>query len=103
MDKACTEAYDFSDKVTDYLTLYAKWEEQILPNPFSDITGHWAYDDILYMYSKGYMQGISADLFAPGETLNRAMLVTILWRMEGEPAHRGDNPFGQQKMASSKE
>ena len=93
VDEACTEPYDFSEKVTDYLTLYAKWEELILPNPFADITGHWAYDDILYMYSKGYMQGVTADSFAPGEPMNRAMLVTILWRMEGEPANRGNNAF----------
>ena len=62
--------------------------------PFKDVpTGHPFYDDIKYVYEKGLMQGASADLFASGATTTRAMIVTILYRMEGEPAVSGTASF----------
>ena len=62
--------------------------------PFKDVpTGHPFYDDIKYVYEKGLMQGVSADLFASGATTTRAMIVTILYRMEGEPAVSGTASF----------
>ena len=39
------------------------------------------------------MQGVSADLFASGATTTRGMIVTILYRMEGEPAVSGTASF----------
>jgi len=55
--------------------------------PFLDIAGHWAETDgsIAFVYERGLMRGISATMFAPNATLTRAMFVTILYRMEGEP------------------
>jgi len=55
--------------------------------PFFDIAGHWAEADgsIAFVYERGLMQGTSATTFAPNATLTRAMFVTILYRMEGEP------------------
>lgn len=46
---------------------------------------HWAYDSISHMVSSGAINGVSADHFAPNANMTRAMLVTVLWRMEGEP------------------
>jgi len=55
--------------------------------PFLDIAGHWAEADgsIAFVYERDLMRGTSATTFAPNATLTRAMLVTILYRMEGEP------------------
>ena len=46
----------------------------------------WYYDAADYVLSNGLMNGIGNDLFAPNDTTTRAMIVTILWRMEGKPA-----------------
>ncbi len=61
---------------------------------FADVQpGDWFYDDVMEMVGKGYMNGVSAQLFDPNGTLTRGMLVTILHRMEGEPAPSGSNGF----------
>ena len=54
-------------------------------NPPHDIQDHWAYDAIRFMLERGYMQGTSDTTFAPNLSLSRAMAVTILHRMAGEP------------------
>ena len=54
--------------------------------PFADApTGYWAYDAILYVYDNGLMAGTSDTTFAPDDTTSRSMIVTILYRLEGEP------------------
>jgi len=45
----------------------------------------WYHDDIHYCIDNGLMNGTGAHTFAPDSTLTRAMLVTVLWRLEGEP------------------
>lgn len=53
--------------------------------PFVDVLKeHWFYNDVLYVYENGLMNGVSDTEFAPNETLTRAMVVTILSRMSGE-------------------
>lgn len=66
-------------------------------NPFTDIDGHWAYDDILAAYEAGLMEGYGDGIFAPEDTLERSMIVTILYRMAGSPAVTGKNPFADVK------
>ncbi len=39
------------------------------------------------------MNGVGENLFAPDDTMTRAMLVTVLWRMEGEPEAESENSF----------
>ena len=57
--------------------------EKVLP--FVDVLKeHWFYEDVLYVYENGLMNGVSDTEFAPNETLTRAMVVTILSRMSGE-------------------
>ena len=54
--------------------------------PFSDVPeSAWYFDEVQYVYENGLMRGVSDDAFAPEATLTRAMLVTILYRMAGEP------------------
>ncbi|MCL2842600.1 MAG: S-layer homology domain-containing protein [Oscillospiraceae bacterium] len=56
------------------------------PPHFIDITGHWAYDAIDFMFQRDLMQGTSTTTFAPNLAFSRAMAVTILYRIAGEPA-----------------
>lgn len=58
---------------------------------FSDVQEtDWFYDDVGYASGKGLMQGTSDTLFAPGNPTTRGMLVTILWRLDGEPVESGN-------------
>lgn len=62
--------------------------------PFTDVNiGDWYYDAVSYVYANGLMDGVSSTTFAPDANMTRAMLVTILWRMEGEPVVNYLLPF----------
>lgn len=61
--------------------------------PFTDIADHWALEAIQYVYEKDLMNGTSDTRFTPNGTLNRAMLATILYRMEGSPIVTAANPY----------
>ena len=53
--------------------------------PFTDVTqADWFYDEVKYVVDNGLMIGVSDTEFAPGANLTRAMLWTILARMDGE-------------------
>ena len=55
-------------------------------HPFIDIADdHPYYTDIAGVYQKSLMNGIEPNVFSPDTPLSRAMLVTMLWRMEGCP------------------
>lgn len=49
----------------------------------------WFYEAVQYVYSHGLMKGTGADTFSPDVTTTRGMIVTILWRLEEEPAVQG--------------
>ena len=54
--------------------------------PFTDVKpGDGAYEGVKYVFENGIMNGTAADKFSPEDGLTRAMLVTILYRMEGSP------------------
>ena len=57
--------------------------------PFLDIRTHWAKSAIESAVAKGLFAGTSPTTFHPDQTMNRAMLVTVLYRMEKEPAAEG--------------
>ena len=62
--------------------------------PFSDVTeSDWFYDAVTYAYENGLMDGVGAGLFAPNSETTRAQLVTILYRLSGQPAPSGDSGF----------
>ncbi|MBQ8524313.1 MAG: S-layer homology domain-containing protein [Clostridia bacterium] len=46
----------------------------------------WSYKDIMYVSEKGLMNGKSEGIFAPAETMTRAMVVTVFYRLAGSPA-----------------
>lgn len=115
------QAYNFGEKVTKNITLYAKWIENKEPadnknkdtendgkdklndadthscpsKEFSDLDINlWYHLDTDYVLSYGLMKGISPKTFVPDGILTRAMLVTLLYRNEGEPAvNNNNNPF----------
>ncbi len=52
--------------------------------PFYDVTARdWYYSAVKYVYEKGLMDGVDVGVFAPNETLTRAMVWTIIARAEG--------------------
>ena len=56
-------------------------------NPFTDVSvDDWYYDEVQYVYENDLMKGTSTTTFSPDVTVNRAMMVTILYRLEGAPA-----------------
>ncbi len=62
--------------------------------PFKDVPADkWYYGSAVYAYTKGLMQGVGDDAFAPEDRVTRAMLVTILHRLEGQPAVTAKNAF----------
>lgn len=69
---------------------FAEVEVLTISLPFTDVTASdWFYDGVAYVVSKGMMKGVSDTAFAPKATTTRGMLVTILYRLEGEPAANG--------------
>ena len=63
--------------------------------PFVDVNEvDWFYNDVNFMWAHSLMNGTSEMLFSPLDTLTRAMVVTVLYRMEGSPdVSELDNPF----------
>ena len=60
--------------------------------PFKDVvSGSWYEDAVRFVYEKGMMTGVSEDTFAPNKETSRGMLVTMLYRLEGEPNITGEN------------
>lgn len=52
---------------------------------FSDVKEtDWFCSDVQYVNEQGLMQGTSDTMFAPDSPTTRGMLVTILWRLDGE-------------------
>lgn len=87
--------YDFSSKVSSNISVYAKWiEVKSYNNPFTDVSiEEWLYEAVKYVNSNGLMNGVTSTEFAPDDNLTRAMLVTILYRADGEPAVNKSIPF----------
>ena len=64
------------------------------PLPFTDVTeGDWFYDAVRCAYETGLMDGVGDNLFAPNSETTRAQLVTILYRLAGQPEPGGDSGF----------
>jgi len=61
-------------------------------NPFGDFEiEDWFYGAVRYVYDNSLMKGVSNDKFNPNGNLNRAMIVTILWRYDGSPQADGSD------------
>ena len=63
----------------------------VLEPVFTDVVeGKWYYDAVMTAYEKELMNGVTANTFEPLTAMNRAMLVTMLSRLEGSPAVEGN-------------
>lgn len=61
---------------------------------FTDVEENvWYHDGIDFMVRNGYMNGVAADTFDVEGSLTRAQLVTILYRIAGEPETSAAIPF----------
>lgn len=108
-DSAFTTLYDFSSKVAGNITLYAKWEklegEEKNENEnentenndnefaFDDVSEDmWYYDAVKYVFLNNLMLGTDKG-FEPMSNMTRAMLVTVLFRMDGGETAINESPF----------
>ena len=111
-DKELTLAYDFEEKVTKDFTLYAKWTEKgpekdtdskedgasTEHNCYSklfddlDIT-KWYHLDTDYVIEKDIFKGVTKSEFDPNGKITRAMMITVLYRADGEPEVTGKVTF----------
>lgn len=69
-----------------YVSVSAVFTGKYTSVPFNDVSyGDWYYDAVQFVYSKGIMDGVDYYKFAPNGTITRGMILTMLWRMAGEP------------------
>lgn len=63
-------------------------------NKFEDVyVSDWYFDAVQYVYENDMMAGTSDITFSPNQTTTRGMIVTILYRLEGEPTVTGTTAF----------
>lgn len=67
------------DLIPSILVLTEETFEDVQPDD-------WYYNYVKYVYDNGLMNGTSNDTFEPDVATSRGMVVTILFRQEGEPA-----------------
>ncbi len=60
----------------------------------------WFYEDVRYTVSAGLFRGTSSTTFSPKNPMSRAMLVTVLYRLEGEPEVNGTSSFTDVKSGT---
>lgn len=85
--------YTFEDVRASHTILvqFAKADVQVL---FDDVhADDWFYDDVQFVYDNDLMNGVGDGKFNPAGTTNRAMIVTVLWRLAGEPSAPGSAGF----------
>ena len=79
-------SYDASQKAvvfeTGHFSVYGVGYKNPAP-AFTDITGHWAADNILFAASRGLLSGTSETTFSPNTGMTRGMFVTALGRLAG--------------------
>ena len=86
-----------SDAVVVTSSRYSQWLAEgkwrcgtggtvVIPLPFTDVPeSAWYYEDVRYVWKNGLFNGVSDTLFKPGDTMERGMVTTLLYRLEGEP------------------
>ena len=97
--KVCAHDYITFTMPAKDIVLTANWKEggsytPVKPslNPFVDVGNEWYTGAVNYAYQHMLFGGMSENTFEPNTPMTRAMLVTVLWRYEGEP-REGENLF----------
>ncbi len=71
---------------SEYVISSVKEEEVKDENPFTDVKeADWFYESVISAYESGLMKGMTETEFAPTLSVTRAMFVTVLHRLAGEP------------------
>ncbi len=84
-DIGAVSEYTFKRVQKDH-TISVIFTETKWDNPFTDVAENdWYYEDVEFVYENDLMIGTSDTKFSPDAIVNRAMIVTILWRLEGSP------------------
>lgn len=79
---------------TAYCSNCGQYLEVTVSRIFADTEPGTYYADALeYCYTNGIINGLKADTFGPFALLDRAQLVTMLYRLAGSPAVEGENSF----------
>lgn len=87
------------DKLTVSTRIEVAFTNGVLP--FTDVReADWFYDDVVYAYENGLFSGTSDTTFSPNASMTRAMLVTVLYRLEGQPTVSGRSGFSDVKLNS---
>ena len=85
--------YTFSNVAANH-TISASFVHNCLAKQFKDVDiTKWYHEGIDFVLLEGLFQGTSDTTFAPDSTMTRAMLVTVLYRLEGQPATTAMNTF----------
>lgn len=108
-EKELKTAYNFDTKISSSFTLYAKWVEEnkedddntsgnsghICPSlQFSDLDiTKWYHLDTDYVIANDIFRGMTDTIFAPNGNITRGMMITVLYRAEGEPEVTGTSTF----------
>ena len=80
------------DKLTVSTRIEVEFTDESLP--FTDVRrSDWFYEDVAFAYENGLFAGTSDTTFSPNASMTRAMLVTVLYRLEGQPAVNGRSGF----------
>ncbi len=79
--------------------------QQTKSNYFNDVTesntGKWSANSIDFMSANELVTGTAAKTFSPNQTMTRAMLVTILYRVADKPSVKNvSNPFTDVKAGT---
>ena len=90
-------SYDADQKAVifeaQHFSIYGVGYKSPVPN-FTDISGHWAKEHILFTVSRGLFSGTGKTTFSPNTTLTRGMFVTALGRLAGiDPADYKNGKF----------
>ena len=76
--------------LTVILVLFTSILTSVSANAFTDVKdADWFYNDVKYVRENKLMSGTSDSEFSPAGVTTRGMIVTVLWRLEGEPKETG--------------
>lgn len=93
-DKGAIETYTYKKLAMDARIEVVFVQNVAFQMNFADVSeSQWFYDDVYFAVSNGLFNGIDEVTFAPGASMTRAMLVTVLYRLEGQPAVYGGSAF----------
>ena len=78
-----------TNHLSSYVVGYDSWV-----NPFADVkASDWFYEAVKYAVQEELFAGTSATAFSPNTPMTRAMLVTVLHRLDGKPSASGTGNF----------